>query len=87
MDDDESTPMKQLNIREAKAKLSSIVDQAARVKASLLRRPFLPVRSPSGKMVIKAGTGKLNVDFDRLLASMGTAGIRELAVTWDMPWL
>jgi PIN domain nuclease of toxin-antitoxin system len=34
------------------------------------------------EMVIKAGLGKLKVDFDRLLVRMGTAGIRELAVTW-----
>jgi PIN domain nuclease of toxin-antitoxin system len=34
------------------------------------------------EMVIKAGLGKLKVDFDRLLVRMGTAGIRELDVTW-----
>ena len=34
------------------------------------------------EMVIKAGLGKLQVDFDRLLARMGAAGIHELAVTW-----
>ena len=34
------------------------------------------------EMVIKAGLGKLKVDFDRLLVRMGTAGIRELTVTW-----
>ena len=34
------------------------------------------------EMVIKAGLGKLKVDFDRLLVRMGTAGIHELAVTW-----
>ncbi len=34
------------------------------------------------EMVIKAGLGKLEVDLDRLLLRMGTAGIRELAVTW-----
>ena len=34
------------------------------------------------EMVIKAGLGKLKVDFERLLARMGAAGIRELAVTW-----
>ena len=34
------------------------------------------------EMVIKVGLGRLNVDFDRLLVRMGTAGIRELPVTW-----
>ena len=34
------------------------------------------------EMVIKAGLGKLQVDFDRLLARMAAAGIQELAVTW-----
>lgn len=32
--------------------------------------------------VIKAGLGKLKVDFGRLLARMGAAGIHELTVTW-----
>ena len=35
------------------------------------------------EMVIKAELGKLTVDFNRLLARMGAAGIRELAVTWQ----
>lgn len=34
------------------------------------------------EMVIKAGLGRLEVDFSRLLVRMRTAGIRELAVTW-----
>jgi PIN domain nuclease of toxin-antitoxin system len=34
------------------------------------------------EMVIKAGLGKLEIDFGRLLARMETAGIRDLAVTW-----
>jgi PIN domain nuclease of toxin-antitoxin system len=34
------------------------------------------------EMAIKAGLGKLNINFERLLARMGAAGIRELAVTW-----
>ena len=34
------------------------------------------------EMVIKAGLGKLDVDFSRLLTRMNTAGIRELSVTW-----
>jgi PIN domain nuclease of toxin-antitoxin system len=34
------------------------------------------------EMVIKAGLGRLEVDFGRLLARMSAAGIRELAVTW-----
>ena len=34
------------------------------------------------EMAIKAGLGRLEVDFSRLLVRMGDAGIRELAVTW-----
>ncbi len=34
------------------------------------------------EMVIKAGLGKLEVDFARLLRRMEAAGIRDLAVTW-----
>lgn len=35
------------------------------------------------EMVIKAGLGKLEVDFSRLLTRMSAAGFRELAVTWQ----
>ncbi len=34
------------------------------------------------EMVIKAGLGKLDVDFGRLPARMAAAGIHELTVTW-----
>jgi PIN domain nuclease of toxin-antitoxin system len=34
------------------------------------------------EMVIKAGLGRLEVDFSRLMLRMAAAGVRELAVTW-----